>query len=395
MDGTKRNIAIIGATGSVGGAVLASCYMHYDHFNVWALAAGSNVDGLLSLGEKFGSELLVLSDDVAATELQKRVSDRFKTCGGTDALERIIQDPRCDEVVFASSGTDALPALVMALKNGKKVFLANKEIIVAAGEWVMPYAEEGTIIPLDSEHNAVWQCLKGENRESVRKIHLTASGGPFLDLPDEELSEVTFDMAVRHPVWSMGSKISIDSATLMNKGIEIIEARHLFSLPPEKIDAVVHPGSQVHALVEFVDGSVKMLLSKPDMRLAALSALGYSNRLQNNDFSLNPPEPKDLFLEFRQPDEKKFPCLKIAKEACRLGGAYPPLLIGADEASVDLFMKGRIGFKDIPLMIQEVLGSFSGSAPASWEEALYFVDLGRKSVFENISFTKRNPGRGK
>jgi 1-deoxy-D-xylulose-5-phosphate reductoisomerase len=395
MTGTKRNIAVIGATGSVGGAVLEACLMHYDIFNVWALAARKNVEGILSLGNKFGSDLLVLSDEMAAMELQNRGSGSFECRGGAGAVESIIEDPRCEEVVFASSGTDALPVLVMALKAGKKIFLANKEIIVAAGEWVMPHVGAGAVIPLDSEHNAVWQSLRGEDRESVRKIFLTASGGPFLDLPDEELSGVTFEMAVRHPVWPMGSKISVDSATLMNKGIEIIEARQLFSLPPEKIDAVIHPGSQVHALVEFVDGSIKMLLSRPDMRLAALAALGYPGRLENTDVNLSPPEPKDLFLEFREPDEKKFPRLKIAKEVCRQGGAYPPLLIGADEAAVDLFMKGRIGFTDIPFMIREVLESFSGAAPGSWEEALYLVDFGRQSVFEKVSFTTRNTGRGK
>ncbi len=387
MIGTKRNIAVIGATGSVGGAVLEACQMHYDNFNVWALAAAKNVERLLSLGKKFGSDLLVLSDEMAAMELQNKGSVSFECRGGAGSIESIIEDPRCEEVVFASSGTDALPALVMALKAGKKIFLANKEIVVAAGEWVMPYARAGAVIPLDSEHNAVWQSLKGEDRESVRKIFLTASGGPFLELPDEELSVVTFEMAVRHPVWPMGSKISVDSATLMNKGIEIIEARQLFSLPPEKIDAVIHPGSQVHALVEFIDGSVKMLLSRPDMRLAALAALGYPGRLENTDVNLNPPEPKELLLEFRQPDENKFPCLKIAKEVCRLGGAYPPLLIGADEAAVDLFMKGRIGFTDIPLFIQEALESFSGEAPGSWEEALYLVGMGRKSVLRRYPLT--------
>ncbi|MDO9507918.1 MAG: 1-deoxy-D-xylulose-5-phosphate reductoisomerase [Thermovirgaceae bacterium] len=376
----RRNIAVIGATGSVGGAVLDVCSRLKEHFKVWALAGNSNIEGLHFLGASFQSDVLVLADPVAAATLTQKVSGRFSCYGGIEGLNAIIEDPRCDEVVFASSGTGTLPALVKALKSGRKVYLANKEILVAAGDWIMPMARNG-IIPLDSEHNAVWQCMKCEKPDRVKNIFLTASGGPFLDTPLEDLEKVTFEQAARHPVWPMGKKISVDSATLMNKGIEMIEARHLFSLPPERIKAVIHPQALVHGFVEFVDGSVKMLFSKPDMRLAVLSALGFPERFDNPWDFLAPPDFSELIVQFRIPDEEKFPCLAIAKEASILGGAYPPLLIGADEGAVSLFMEGKIGFLEIAKKVERVLSSYRGGAPTSWEEALSLVDFARSTAF--------------
>lgn len=380
MPEERRNIAVIGATGIVGGAVLNVCASLPEHFHVWALAARSNVDGLLSLGTAFRSELLVLTDLNAAGRLNHKAPEGIRCTGGIGALNAMIEDPRCDEVVFASSGTETLPALMKALQLNRKVYLANKEIIVAAGEWIVPLAKGG-IIPLDSEHNAVWQCLKCERNDRIRSICLTASGGPFLDTPVDELAKVTFRQAASHPVWPMGKKISIDSATLMNKGIEMIEARYLFSVEPEKIKAVIHPQALVHGFVEFVDGTVKMVLSKPDMRLAVLSALGFPHRFDNPVESLLPPAFDELSLHFRLPDEKKFPCLAIAKEAGRLGGAYPALLIGADEGAVSLFMNGKIGFIEIAGKIEDVLSSYKGGAPASWEESLSLVDEARALSF--------------
>ncbi len=351
-----RNIAVIGATGSVGGSVLDVCSMFPDIFRVWALAAKKNVDDLLALGKRFESDLLVLNDPDPSERFRRASGKNFSCLGGEEALLAMIEDPRCEEVVFASSGTGALPALVLALQKGKRVYLANKEIIVAAGEWIMPLAR-GRIIPLDSEHNAIWQCLRGEEPSSVRKILLTASGGPFLHTPEDELREVTFEMAGRHPVWPMGKKISIDSATLMNKGIEMIEAHHLFEQPIGRIEAVIHPQALVHGMVEFIDGSVKMLYSRADMRLAALAALGVEGRLENRDPDLSPPELPGICLEFTEPDEKRFPCLALARQACLLGGPYPALLVGADEGAVEMFMEGRISFTDIAAKIESVLSS--------------------------------------
>jgi 1-deoxy-D-xylulose-5-phosphate reductoisomerase len=284
----KRNIAVIGASGSVGGAVLDVCSRQSDVFRVWALAGNRNVEKILSLGRYFNTEFLALFDAAASERLKIESEGRFSCHGGINGLLSLVDDPRCEEIVFASSGTETLPVLVRALQTGKRVYLANKEIIVAAGEWIMPLAGD-RIIPLDSEHNAVWQCLRGEKSNSVNNVYLTASGGPFLDTPAEELKTVSFKSARCHPVWPMGMKISIDSATLMNKGIEMIEARHLFSLPNEKIHALIHPQALVHGFVEFIDGSVKMLFSRPDMRLAVLSALGFPERIENRSLELAPP----------------------------------------------------------------------------------------------------------
>ncbi len=376
-----RNISIIGATGSVGRSVLDVCSLFPGLFRVQALAADKNVKGLFELGRKFESDLLVLADRESSERLRRMAEPEFTCLGGEEALLTMIEEPDCEEVVFASSGTGALSALILALEKGKKVYLANKEIIVAAGEWIMPMTR-GNLIPLDSEHNAVWQCLRGEVASAVRRIYLTASGGPFLHTPMEDLREVSFERASRHPIWPMGKKISIDSATLMNKGIEMIEAHHLFGLSIDKIKALVHPQALVHGMVEFIDGSIKMLYSRPDMRLAILSALGAEGRLGNPDPNLAPPELPGLALEFMEPDEGKFPCLAIAREACRLGGAYPPILIGADEGAVMLFKRGRIAFTEIGPRIESALMAYNGDRPRSWQDALGLVAWGKERVLQ-------------
>ena len=374
-----RNIAVIGATGSVGRSALEVCSLFPDLFRVRALAAERDVEGLLGLGRRFNSDLLVLADQESSGRLCRMAGSEFACRGGEEALLSLVEEPICEEVVFASSGTDALPALIQALQRGKKVYLANKEILVAAGEWVMPMAR-GNIIPLDSEHNAIWQCLRGETASSVERVYLTASGGPFLHSPLEELRKVSFEQAARHPVWPMGKKISVDSATLMNKGIEMIEAYHLFGLPIGKIEAVIHPQALIHGMVEFIDGSIKMLYSKPDMKLAIMSALGMESRLVNPAPNLSPPRFPGLDLVFLEPDERRFPCLALAKEACRLGGAYPPLLVGADEGAVSLFMEGRIPFTDIAPTIEKVLSSYVQGKPRSWMEALELVSWAKEKV---------------
>lgn len=376
-----RNISIIGATGSVGRSVLDVCSLFPGLFRVQALAADKNVKGLFELGRNFESDLLVLADRESSERLRRMAEPEFTCLGGEEALLTMIEEPDCEEVVFASSGTGALSALILALEKGKKVYLANKEIIVAAGEWIMPMTR-GNLIPLDSEHNAVWQCLRGEVASAVRRIYLTASGGPFLHTPMEDLREVSFERASRHPIWPMGKKISIDSATLMNKGIEMIEAHHLFGLSIDKIKALVHPQALVHGMVEFIDGSIKMLYSRPDMRLAILSALGAEGRLGNPDPNLAPPELPGLALEFMEPDEGKFPCLAIAREACRLGGAYPPILIGADEGAVMLFKRGRIAFTEIGPRIESALTAYNGDRPRSWQDALGLVAWGKERVLQ-------------
>jgi 1-deoxy-D-xylulose-5-phosphate reductoisomerase len=291
-------------------------------------------------------------------------------------LEDLSQDPEVDHVVFASSGTAAIEALRTALRAGKEVSLANKESLVVGGPWVIPSIREGgQLRPLDSEHNAIWQCLLGE-AEKPRKIYLTASGGPFRDWSFEDLKRVTPEMALRHPVWNMGAKITVDSATLMNKGIEMIEAMFLFGLEPCQVEALVSPGSFVHGLVEFEDGCVKMLAGEPDMRLPAASCLFWPRRLLPKHGFPRPGLSARKF-SFDAVDEKRFPAFPLAKEALRRGGAYPALLVGADEIAVGRFLEKTISFTAIPQVVEETMAAYSGAAPRSLEEALSVLEWGR------------------
>ena len=360
-------LGVIGATGSVGSAVMSVCGAWRDKIHVEALAANRRSEKLLSLAEKFNVKKIFSYEEY-----------------GDEGLEKIASDEKIDHVVFTSSGTKAIKALCTALKNGKNVSLANKESIVVAGKWVMPLVKNSAQLrPLDSEHNAIWQCLNGENKNFVKKIFLTASGGPFRNFTYEELKNVTPELALKHPVWNMGAKITIDSATLMNKGIELIEAMFLFGLEPEQVDALISPGSFVHGLVEFDDGSVKMLAAEPDMKLPAASCLFFPERFfPSPDFKK--PEYNLHEIKFYEPDEKRFPAIRIAREVMRKRGAYPAILIGADEIAVDLFLKRKISFVDIANLIEETLSSCDFSEPQNLDDAIECVDIARKTA-EKIS----------
>ena len=372
----QKRIALIGATGSVGSSVLDVCRAHGDRLEVTALAAGQDVEGLARLAAEFGTPFLCLADEEAAEVLSKKLSGRATVFRGISGLSEIALAPGIDHVVFASSGTAAIGALQDALKAGKEVSLANKESVVVGGPWVMPLVRtRDQLRPLDSEHNAIWQCLHGET-EKPRKIYLTASGGPFRDWGLEELKNVTPEMALKHPVWSMGAKITVDSATLMNKGIELIEAMFLFGLEAHQVEALVSPGSFVHGLAEFEDGSVKMLAGAPDMRLPAASCLFWPERLPpKSDFPR--PELSARRVSFDLADEERFPALRLAKEAAALGGAYPALLVGADETAVNCFLKGKIPFMAIPKVVEATMESYRGGAPHSLGEALEILDWAR------------------
>ncbi|MBQ7593276.1 MAG: 1-deoxy-D-xylulose-5-phosphate reductoisomerase [Synergistaceae bacterium] len=357
------NLGIIGATGSVGSSVMSVCEAWPDKICVKALAANSRSEKLSALAQKFHV------DRVYAYETD-----------GEEGLERLAVDDEINHVVFASSGTKAIKALCSALKAGKNVSLANKESIVVAGQWVMPLVKRpDQLRPLDSEHNAIWQCLHGEDKNFVSKIYLTASGGPFRKFSSEELKRVTPEMALKHPVWNMGAKITIDSATLMNKGIELIEAMILFGLDHEKVDALISPGSFVHGLVEFDDGSVKMLAAEPDMKLPAASCLFWPERFFPSPEFVRPRyDFHDVMFETI--DTERFPSVRIAREVMRKKGAYPAVLIGADEAAVDLFLKGRISFTNIPALIEETLSVRNWPEPRSLDEAIELVDEGRREA---------------
>ncbi|NLD04997.1 MAG: 1-deoxy-D-xylulose-5-phosphate reductoisomerase [Synergistaceae bacterium] len=372
-------LAIIGATGSVGGAVLDICKRFPERFEVVALAAQSNQGKLLELASVHNAKKLCLTAPISGTFKE----NGYRCVTGTDALCEIASDTDVDHVVFASSGVSAIKALQTALKEDKDVSLANKESIVVAGPWVMPLVKrKDQMRPVDSEHSAIWQCLREDHRREIAKIWLTASGGPFRDHTKEMLERVTPKETLSHPVWKMGPKITVDSATLMNKGIECIEAMQLFDLPANKVSALIHPKSQVHGAVLFIDGTMKMLISEPDMRLPAAAALAWPDRLDlvSSGFDFIKPEKWDL--QFREIDGSLFPCFSIAFKAGEMGGAYPALLVGADETAVQAFLDGIIPFTAISQVIEETLAKSTSASPGTLDEAIELVSTGERIAKE-------------
>ncbi len=382
----KIRLAVTGATGSVGGAVLDICGRFPQHYEIRALAAKSNAKKLTELGRRHGAKLLCLTEP----EDKNWREEGFTCLSGVDGLTEMVEEPSVDHAVFASSGVAAIKALQKALMRGIDVSLANKESIVVAGPWVMPLIKRADQLrPVDSEHSAVWQCLRDAPKEEVSRIWLTASGGPFRDYSAAQMEGVTPEAALNHPVWKMGPKITVDSATLMNKGIECIEAMQLFGLPAERVGALIHPRSQVHGMAEFVDGTVRLLLSQADMRLPAAAAIAWPRRLPLAENALPPIEPKDWDLCFREIDEKLFPCFALAREAGRLGGAYPALLVGADESAVRHFLNHEISYRAIAEIISEVLEACGEKTPQTLEEAVALVETGEKMA-DKICRDRRN-----
>ena len=386
----KVRLFVIGCTGSVGRSVLSVCRSFPDLFEVRALAARSSAKDILALAKEFGSDRIVLTNSKGADEARSQASGSLSILSGEKALEAVAAGPDIDHVVAASSGTGAIRALMAALERGKDVSLANKESVVVAGPWVLPLVtRKGQLRPLDSEHNAIWQCLEGREASQVSRVILTASGGPFRIFTASQLEKVTPSMAVNHPVWPMGAKISVDSATLMNKGIEILEAMALFSLPPDKVEAVLCPDSFVHGIVEFTDGTFLMSAFSPDMRFPCASALFYPKR------SPFPPASSASLsgrnISFHEPDEKLFPALRLAKEAAKAGGPFPALLIGADEVAVEQFLVGKIPFTAIPQVVESVFETWNGPAPKNLEEGLAVLDQGRKSALGICERIGRRP----
>ena len=377
----KIRLAVVGATGSVGRAVLDICRRFPETFEVVTLAARQDAQGLLARATEFRSRYAYLQNPSVSTTAQFRANG-IELLSGAEGLSDLVSLDCVEHAVFASSGTDAIVPLKRALIADKNVSLANKESIVAAGPWIMPLVKRpDQLRPIDSEHSAIWQCLRDEPSKGVRKILLTASGGPFREWSLERMQQITPSDALKHPVWAMGAKITIDSATLMNKGIECIEAMQLFHLPPHAVGALVHPKSLVHGIVEFTDATMKLLLSRADMRLPAAAAISWPERLPlselfPDDFSVPPPE--EWSLEFREPDHARFPCLKLAIRAAEMGGAYPPVLIGADQFAVGAFLEGRIPFLRIPNIIEKTLERFSGPAPNSIEDAIALISEGER-----------------
>ncbi len=353
-----RRIAVLGSTGSIGQQTLDVVRCFPDQFQIVALAAHRNVSLLAQQALEFKPSLVACFADTPEVE-QDVYTHLPEAIRGERGLLAVATCPEADVVVVATAGLVGLKPTLAAIKAGKAVALANKETLVMAGHLVMPASLQAQvpIFPIDSEHSAIWQCLRGETREQIARLLLTASGGPFRTATDEQIQAVTVNQALAHPTWQMGPKITIDSATLMNKGLEVIEAHWLFDIPYEQIDVVIHPESIIHSMVEFIDGSIKMQASLPSMHLPIMNALAYPHRLnskQNNIIrELRWAEVGTLCFEELQP--QRFPCFRLAIEAGKRGGTYPGVLVGADEEAVKLFLAGKIAFLEIAELIEAVL----------------------------------------
>jgi 1-deoxy-D-xylulose-5-phosphate reductoisomerase len=344
--GSLQKIAVLGSTGSIGRQTLDIMRTLPDKFKIVGLAAGENLGLLEKQVNEFEPEMVYYQKSN-----NRLNAGKYKFV----PMEELAAHPDVDVVVIATSGNSGLSSVLAAIRANKKIALANKEPLVMAGDIVLAELKKSRakILPVDSEHSAIWQCISGETQKPERII-LTASGGPFLRYPPSQLAEVTVEQALQHPSWQMGAKVTLDSATLMNKGLEVIEAHWLFDMPYEKIDVLIHPQSIVHSMIELVDGSLKAQLSYPDMRLAIQYALSYPERLSN------PTLPRLDWsrvrgLTFEQPNYNVFPCLKLAVESGRAGRTFPAVLCGADEVAVDLFLHKQIPFTDIARLVEEVL----------------------------------------
>ena len=371
-----QRVAVLGATGSIGASALDVIARHPDTMRASVLAAGRQVDALVALCATHRPEHAVIADPALFAALRDGLAAAGLTTqahAGHEAITALAGSDACDTVVAAIVGAAGLRSTLAAAKAGKRLLLANKESLVVAGSLVMAAARESgcQIIPIDSEHSAIFQCLRSRDASAeagVRKIILTASGGPFRGWKPAQLADVTPAQAVAHPKWTMGRKISVDSATLMNKGLEVIEAHHLFAIEPARIEVAVHPQSIVHSLVEFIDGSVLAQLGLPDMRTTLAVGLGWPQRIASGVGGL------DLLrqgrLDFEAPDRASFPCLDLAWQAMAAGGTATAVLNAANEVAVDAFLDGRIGFAGIPVLVAQTLESVDDGAADTLEGLL-------------------------
>jgi 1-deoxy-D-xylulose-5-phosphate reductoisomerase len=380
-----KRIAILGSTGSIGRSTLSVAEAYPDRFQIVALAAGTNLEAAFEQARRWRPLVVSMAAerdaDILRTRLKKEGITQIEVVHGAAGTVRVATHAEVDFVVSAIVGVAGLEATYEAVCAGKVVGLANKECLVAAGELITAEARKQgkPLLPIDSEHNAVHQCLRGGRMDEVERIWLTASGGPFLNTPASKFPEITVEQALNHPTWKMGRRITIDSATLMNKGFEVIEACRLFHMPPAKVEVMVHPQSTIHSMVEFVDGSILAQFSVTDMRLPILYALTYPERIQSDmRFSVS-----DLrHLDFCPPDLKKFPCLRLAYEAAGAGGAKTVALNAADEVAVAAFLEGGIGFDEIPRVIEDVLAETKSGKLESIGEVLEADAEARRCALE-------------
>ncbi len=372
-----KKLAILGSTGSIGTSTLSVCESFPDRYRPVALAAGQNVETAFAQCARWRPQVVSMATEELASQLQLLLKaegiTNMEVVHGTAGTVRVATLPEVDFVVSAIVGVAGLEATYAAVKLGKTIGLANKECLVAAGELILAAAKEHNValLPIDSEHNAVHQCMRGGEAREVRQVWLTASGGPFRNTPLAGFEHITPAQALKHPTWVMGQRITIDSATLMNKGFEVIEACRLFSLPASQVQVTIHPQSTVHSMVEFIDGSILAQISVTDMRLPILYALAYPERV---DATPAPGLQFDLTalnqLDFSVPDLNRFPCLQLAYEAAETGGEACIALNAADEIAVAAFLEGRIPFLGIPRTIERVLEQTSNQHPSSIHEVL-------------------------
>ena len=383
-----KKLTILGSTGSIGRSTLDVVASNRQDFKVVALAAGRNIDILESQIRDFSPDIVAVADEHTARALSKRVNG-LNVLTGEEGINSVASYEQSDFVISSIVGSAGLMPTMAAIRAGKTVGLANKETLVMAGEIVMSEARKRgvKIIPVDSEHSAVFQCIEGRKRADVRRIILTASGGPFMGKGRNELKDITASEALKHPNWSMGKKISIDSATLMNKGLEVIEACWLFDIPPENISVLIHPQSIVHSLVEFVDRSCLAQMSVPDMRGPISYALSYPGRIGDPI----PPLELDVIgsLTFRRPDHETFPCLSYAYDAIKTGGTMPCVLNASNEVAVTAFLNGRIGFNGIPSVIRKTIDSHKAGPIASLGEVMDADRWSRERAEKFVKETER------
>lgn len=384
-----KRVAILGSTGSIGRAALDIISRHRDRFKVTVLTAGNNVELLEKQIGSFAPEVVAVAGEEAARELRRRIGKKLasslKMLSGQDGISAAAAYGGSDFVLSAIVGAAGLVPTLSAVRSGKTIGLANKESMVMAGRIMKEESKKygARILPVDSEHSAIFQCIEGYRKSDMRKIILTASGGPFIHRSAADLEDITPEEALRHPRWKMGKKISIDSATLMNKGFEVIEAHHLFGLPPERIDVVIHPESIVHSIVEFNDRSCIAQLSVPDMRGPIAYALTYPQRLHDviEGLSLH-----DIgTLSFKKPVDGIFPCLSYAYKALDSGGTMPSVMNASNEVAVNAFLKGRIRFTDIPVIIKRTMDQHTVEADTELDTVLEADRWARKKAEEAIN----------
>jgi 1-deoxy-D-xylulose-5-phosphate reductoisomerase len=389
-----KRIAILGSTGSIGRSTLSVVESNPDRFQIISLAAGRNLDAAFEQAHRWKPQVVSLASAADADALRARLKSAglkgVEVVFGPEGTVRVATHPDVDFVVSAIVGVAGLEATYEAVRAGKAVGLANKECLVAAGDLITAEARRKgkPLLPIDSEHNAVHQCLRGGRLEEVQNIWLTASGGPFLHTPKSQFASITVEQALNHPTWRMGRRITIDSATLMNKGFEVIEACRLFNLPPAKVQVMVHPQSTIHSMVEFVDGSILAQFSVTDMRLPILYALTYPERIPS---AMRFPVMDLRHLEFSPPDVEKFPCLRLAYEAAEAGGAKTVALNAADEVAVSAFLDGSIGFDQIPRIIERVMNVAKAAKLESISKVLEADAQARQKAREQVEQIERSP----